>query len=96
MVRHWNARTGQQLAHQQLSDLETLWAFNGKGRLLAAARNDLAVWNAGSGRMLAALPQPSWVTAVASANDPAILATGTSTMMASSLPLGHQPPDLAA
>jgi WD40 repeat protein len=76
VVRHWNALTGRQLTYQQLSDLETLWVFSGDGRLLAAASNDLAIWEVGTGRVLAALPQESWVTAVAFANDPAIVATG--------------------
>jgi WD40 repeat protein len=76
VLRHWNERTGQQLGHWQLSDLETLWGFSGDGRLLAAASNDLAIWEVASGRVLAALPQPSWVTALAFASNPTIVATG--------------------
>jgi WD40 repeat protein len=76
VVRRWNALTGQQLGHQQLSDLETLWGFSGDGRRLAAAGGDLAIWDSSSGRVLVALPQPSWVTAVAFANDGALVATG--------------------
>jgi len=76
VVRHWNAATGRHLGHQQLSDLETLWAFSADGRLLAAASNDLAVWDAASGLLVGALPQPSWVTALAFAGETGIVATG--------------------
>jgi WD40 repeat protein len=65
VVRRWDPLTGRQASLQQLSDLETLWALSGDGRLLAAASNDLAIWESATGRLVAALPQPHWVTAVA-------------------------------
>src|SRR5438094_2411353 len=44
VVRHWNTVSGEQLAHQHFSDLETLWGFSSDGRLVAAASNDLSIW----------------------------------------------------
>jgi WD40 repeat protein len=76
VARLWDVFTGRQLAHQHLSDFETLWAFHAGGRLLAGAGDDLAVWDAGTGRLLAGLPQPSWVTALAFAGDSGLIATG--------------------
>jgi WD40 repeat protein len=76
VVRQWNALTGQLLSHQQLSDMETLWGFSDDGRLIAAAADDLAVWDAAAGHLLGAMPQPSWVTAMAFAGERGIVATG--------------------
>src|SRR5207237_112650 len=55
---------------------ETLWAFSGDGRLLASASNDLSLWHVESGRLLATLAQPSWITALAFAASGRRLATG--------------------
>src|SRR5262245_46609730 len=76
MLRHWNPDTGKQLAFRALSDLETLWAFSPDARVLASASNDLSVWDVSSGHVLTAVPQESWVTALAFHPDPAFVATG--------------------
>ncbi len=76
VLRHWNPATGQQLEWQSLSDLETLWCFSPDARVLASASNDLTFWDTSSGQVLTAVPQPSWVTALAFHPDPAFLATG--------------------
>jgi WD40 repeat protein len=76
VVRQWNPLTGQLLRHYSVSDLETLWTFGLGGRVLAGASDDVAVWDTADGRLLAGLPQPSWVTALAFATDPTLLATG--------------------
>jgi WD40 repeat protein len=76
VIRHWDADSGRQLGYQQLSEMETLWGFSDDGRLVAAASNDLAVWDAVSGHLRAALPQPAWVTALGFGPDPTRVATG--------------------
>lgn len=76
VLRHWDAVGGRQLDWQSLSDLETLWCFSGDARVLASASNDLTFWDTSSGQVLTAVPQPSWVTALAFHPDPAFLATG--------------------
>jgi WD40 repeat protein len=76
VVRHWDVLSGKHLFHQQLTDLETLWAFSGDGRLVVAGSNELTVWETASGRVLAALAQSSWVTAVAFGPDAGFVATG--------------------
>ena len=76
ILRKWNSVTGQQLGWCSLSDMETLWAFSADARLLASASDDLSIWDASSGRLLTAIPQTSWVTALAFAPDPSFIATG--------------------
>ena len=76
VVRRWDPATGQQLAWYSPSDLEDLWAFSQDARVLASASNDLSVWDASSGRLLTAMSQPEWVTAVAFAPEQTFLATG--------------------
>ena len=76
ILRHWQARTGRQLQWYCLSDLETLWCFTDDTRVLISASDDLTFWDTSSGLVLTAVPQPSWVTAVAAHPDPAHVATG--------------------
>lgn len=76
VLRHWNAETGHQLEWQALSDLETLWSFSRDARVLASASDDLTLWDATSGQVLTAIPQPSWVTALAFSPDSSLIATG--------------------
>ncbi|MCI0457026.1 MAG: WD40 repeat domain-containing protein [Gemmataceae bacterium] len=77
VVRHWNPVTGQELSWLSLSDLEELWRFSADARLLASgSRDDIAVWDASSGALRAAIPQPDQVTALAFAPDPGFVATG--------------------
>jgi WD40 repeat protein len=76
VVRRWDPATGQELAWHSPSDLEDLWAFSADARVLASASNDLSVWDAASGNLLTAIPQPEWVTAVAFAPEETFLATG--------------------
>ncbi|MFO0964960.1 MAG: WD40 repeat domain-containing protein [Gemmataceae bacterium] len=76
VLRHWNAAGGQQLSWISLSDLETLWAFSKDNRILASGSDDLTLWDVASGRVLASLPQESWVSAIAFAAHPTFIATG--------------------
>jgi WD40 repeat protein len=76
VLRHWDPASGRQIEWQSLSDLETLWCFSRDARVLASGSSDLTFWDASSGQVLTALPQPSWVTAMAFHPDAAFLATG--------------------
>src|SRR5436190_1197171 len=76
ILRRWNAATGQQLEWHPLSDLETLWCFSPDARVLASASDDLTIWDTSSGLALTALPQHSWVTALAFHKDASFIATG--------------------
>jgi len=59
-----------------LDEIATAWAFNWAGRLVAAASDELSIFEVASGQPLANWPQPSWVTAVAFWPGTQKLATG--------------------
>jgi WD40 repeat protein len=65
VVRRWDLDGRRQIGWHHLEDLATLWAFSPDARHLAAASDDLAVWESATGEMVASWPQPCWVTAVA-------------------------------
>jgi WD40 repeat protein len=75
VLRQWDAG-GRLLGRHFLSDLETLWVFSPRAELLASASDDLFVWEVATRRMIATLPQPSWVTAVAFHPSKRVAATG--------------------
>jgi WD40 repeat protein len=76
VLRHWNARNGQQLLWHSLSDMETLWCFSDDTRILITASDDLSFWDTSSGQVLTALALPSWASALACHPDPSHVATG--------------------
>ncbi len=76
VLRHWDAASGRQLEWHFLSELEMLWAFSPDARWLASASDELSLWDAASGKLLAVLPQPTWVTAVAFSGVSPLVATG--------------------
>src|ERR1043166_2124111 len=76
LLRHWNLSTQQQLAWHPLEETAPLGCVSPGARLVAAASDELTVWDVASGQVLAARPQPSWVTAVAFRPDAGLLATG--------------------
>ena len=75
VLRHW-AVDGKPTARFFLSDLETLWAFGPTATVLASGNDDLLFWDGADGQLLAKLPQPAWVTALAYSGDGRTLASG--------------------
>ena len=67
---------GQQLGWTCLSEHATAWRFSGDARLVASAADEVSLWDVASAQLLAVLPQPSWVTALAFTADAGRLATG--------------------
>lgn len=65
ILRQWNTRSGAALLSHSLSDLETIWCFGPEACLVAAASDDLSIWEPETGNILTVLPQESWVTALA-------------------------------
>src|SRR5262249_7729221 len=61
ILRHWNANNGQELAHYQLSDLETVWAFAADAALVASGGTDFSIWETKDGRYRFTVTQHSWV-----------------------------------
>jgi WD40 repeat protein len=76
VLRHWEIAGGRQLAWHFLSELEMLWVFSPDARWLASASDELSLWDAPSGKLLAVLPQPTWVTALAFSGASPLVATG--------------------
>jgi WD40 repeat protein len=76
LLRHWNVRTGRSLQAMQLSDLETLWQFSSDARVVASASDEVSLWEVATGQLVASLPQPSWVAALALRANPVLVATG--------------------
>jgi WD40 repeat protein len=76
VLRQWNVTTGRLLGSAFLSDLETLWSFSADARVLISASDEVSLWDTASAGLITTIPQPSWVTAVALWNKPALLATG--------------------
>lgn len=76
LLRRWRADSGQLLDWHSLSDWETLWVFSPNGQLLASASDEVSLWNATTGDLLAVLPQPAWVTSLALGARAGVLVTG--------------------
>ncbi len=76
VVRRWDLDGRRQIGWHHLEDMATLWAFSPDARHLAAASDDLAVWESATGEMVASWPQSCWVTAVAFQPNADVLAVG--------------------
>jgi len=76
MLRHWDTAGGRQKDWNFLTELETAWAFNCTGSLIAAASNDVTIWEVATGTLSAQWEQPSWVTALAFSPSASQVATG--------------------
>ncbi|MFL5241327.1 MAG: hypothetical protein ACJ8FY_04405 [Gemmataceae bacterium] len=76
MLRQWDIAGGRQKDWNFLTELETAWAFNGAGSLVAAASNDLMIWEVATGMLSGQWEQPSWVTALAFSPCSSQIATG--------------------
>jgi WD40 repeat protein len=76
ILRHWAADTGQELSKATLTDVDLLWAFSPDAKRLASGTDDLSLWDVASGRLLATLSQPSFLTALSFRADGRFLAAG--------------------
>lgn len=75
VLKQWDT-VGKLLGRYELADVETLWVLGPSARYAASASDELIVYEVASREQLAAIPQPSWVTAVAFHPQHAIVATG--------------------
>lgn len=75
VLQHWNAH-GKLAGRHELSDFETIWAFDGTAKRLASASDELVVFEAASREILQVFEQPSWITAVSFHRDGQHVATG--------------------
>jgi WD40 repeat protein len=75
-LRGWSLATRRLVASRPLDSFAALWTFNWAARLLASASDEVVVWEVASGRQLATMSTPSWITTVAFQPGAALLATG--------------------
>jgi WD40 repeat protein len=64
ILRSWNDR-GQAKSRHVLIDLDTTWNFSPNAKYLAAACDELMIWETATHRQTARIEVPSWVTAIA-------------------------------
>src|SRR6266542_2010782 len=69
VLRRWDAATGRPAAWRLLDEPATVWAFGPDASLLAGGSDDLTLWDVATGEVRAAVPQQSWVTALAFRGD---------------------------
>jgi WD40 repeat protein len=65
VLRRWDPATRRQRDWRALDEPATVWAFSGDARFVAAASNEITVWETETGEARAAWPAPVWVTAMA-------------------------------
>lgn len=75
VLRSWDDN-GQPTGRFFLVDLETTWTFSPQAKLLAAACDELMVWEVATRQMLARIEVPSWVTCIAFHPSLLLVATG--------------------
>jgi len=75
VLRSWDDN-GRPTGRYFLIDLETSWAFSPQAKLLAAACDELIVWEVATRQMLARIEVPSWVTSIAFHPSQILVATG--------------------
>jgi WD40 repeat protein len=76
LLRHWDTEGARQKDWNFLTELETIWAFNSGGTLVAAAGQEVTLWDGLTGHLITEWDQPCWVTAMAFAPSSTQLATG--------------------
>jgi WD40 repeat protein len=78
ILRHWDTDGQRQLDWVPLEVAATLWCFSRDARLVAAASNELSVWDVPTGESLETWTHPasSWITALAFRHKSYVLAAG--------------------
>lgn len=64
VLRSWNER-GQAKSRHVLIDLDTNWYFSPNAKFVAAACDELLIWDTAAHKQTARIEVPSWVTAIA-------------------------------
>lgn len=75
VLQHWDAR-GKLLSRHELSDFETIWAFDGAAKLLASGADELVIFDVTTREVAQVFENPSWITALAFHPDGQRIATG--------------------
>ncbi|MFO0807108.1 MAG: WD40 repeat domain-containing protein [Gemmataceae bacterium] len=75
VLKQWDT-AGKLLGRYELAEVETLWVLGPSARYAASASDELVVYDVASRNCVAAIPQPSWVTAVAFHPQHTLVATG--------------------
>jgi WD40 repeat protein len=77
-LRRWNVPQKRQLDWFPLEEMATLWAFSSDAKLIAAASNELTVWDVATGELRETWSHPasSWITALSFRHKGGVLAAG--------------------
>lgn len=75
VLRRWS-ESGEPLERHFLSDLETPWWFSPDSSRVAAACDELMIWQTATRQLTARIEQPSWITSVAFHPSDDVVATG--------------------
>jgi WD40 repeat protein len=65
VLRRWDPATKRQLDWRALDEPATLWCFSGDTRFVAAASDEITIWETESGEARSAWKVPVWATAMA-------------------------------
>jgi WD40 repeat protein len=76
VLRRWDVATREQTAFRPLDELATVWAFCPRVAFVAAGSDELSVWEVRTARPCFAVPQESWITAIAFSPAGNVAATG--------------------
>src|SRR5262249_27974812 len=76
VLRRWDRTTRPQTPWPDLGEPATLWAFGPGATRVAAASDEVSLWDVAAGERVTAWPAPSWVTALAFPPAGGLIATG--------------------
>lgn len=75
VLRSWDER-GHSISRKVLIDIDTNWFFSPSAQLVAAACDELMIWETRTGRSVARIEMPSWLTTVAFHPNRQLVVTG--------------------